>query len=216
MSGKTTVSGLMLLVAAVAVAVVVLLASSLLIVTPTITVQAQQSQTNQTNQTKAMDGLNAVVQPIKLKTFENPILGYSIQYPQNWSLKPFNAQTDLLYLNGTTNILVVILVGSHAPTPGLTINDYFNILTGKERGDTNSSFISSTVINPPQVYQPAVKIMKYDIGGNMPYKEMVVWIPDDNAAKLFAIRYSARPANFTTFLPVVNEMVKSFRPIQVR
>lgn len=76
MSGKTAVSGRMLLVAPVAI--VILLVSGLPIVTPTITVRAQQNQTSQTNQVNQ-------TQPIKIKTFGNPVLGYSIQYPQNWN-----------------------------------------------------------------------------------------------------------------------------------
>ena len=208
MTEKTTVNGRMLLVAATAI--VVLLVSSLLIVTSTITLQAQQNQTSQTNQANQTP-------PIKLKTFESPILGYSIQYPQNWRLGAFNPSTDWLALNGTTDILVIIHVRGLSPfPPEITIHDQLNILTDGYKTDANYSFINSTIINPPQVYQPAVKIMEYNLSIDKARKEMVVFIADNNAAKAFAIRYSAPPANFTTFLPVVNEMVKSFRPVQVR
>jgi hypothetical protein len=59
-------------------------------------------------------------------------------------------------------------------SPQLTIYDYFNILTNQERGDINSSFINSTIINPPQVYQPAVKIMSYDLHRATTYKKLQV------------------------------------------
>jgi hypothetical protein len=46
----------------------------------------------------------------------------------------------------------------------LTIFDYLQALTYDLKGPANFSFINSTIINPSQVYQPAIKIMDYDLG----------------------------------------------------
>jgi hypothetical protein len=160
----------------------------------------------------------ALAQPIRVKTFEDPILGYSIQYPQDWNITSYNPSSRLLNPNGTSDVFlfVGIFIGGYNPSPQLTIYDHLDALTRAYKGEINFSLINSTIINPPQVYQPAIKFMTYNLRWDIVHKEMSVWIPDNNAAKMFAIRYTAPLATFAKFLPVVNEMIKSFKSMQVR
>jgi hypothetical protein len=150
------------------------------------------------------------------KIFEDPVLGFSIQYPQNWNIRSEAPSIVLLIANGTTNVVVNIHVKGYNPPFKSTIYEQLEHLTTNAKGDANFSLINSTILNPPQVYQPAVKIMGYNLGYDTTYKQMSVWMFDDNTAKIFFIRYTAAPDTFATFLPAVNEMIKSFRPVQVR
>lgn len=65
--------------------------------------------------------------------------------------------------NGTHDIYIHITVAGHRPSPELTVYDKLEQVTGESQGQPYFSLINSTIINPPQVYQPAIKVMGYDL-----------------------------------------------------
>jgi hypothetical protein len=71
----------------------------------------------------------------------------------------------ILVPNGTDRFGVIIGVIGHTPEPEFTIYDYLRSFTSDYEGQANTSFINSTIINLPQVYQPYIKIMEYVLDG---------------------------------------------------
>ena len=141
----------------------------------------------------------------KLKTLENSVLGFSVLHPQNWSVARFESPAGCTLIpNITTSspIILGLLATSYTPNKS-TIYDQLNYLTHVYYpGLANFSFINSTIVNPPEVYQPSIKITGYDRNANTVREGMVIWIFDNSAAKIYNIVYLAPRDNFTTFLPV--------------
>jgi hypothetical protein len=154
--------------------------------------------------------------------YNNPDYKISIQYPSNWKLSETNLgshqvvkisapeitqkETKVYYVIFTPAYLLVSVepLASNSVTLSQHVSQFFNQWY---HSPSNYKIVNSSNIMLARI--PAQKIIMYDYMNNHTSEVMRVIGVDNGTA--YRIAYYAEPSTFSTYLPVIQQMITSFQ-----
>jgi eukaryotic-like serine/threonine-protein kinase len=178
-----------------------------------------------------IDSLNNIVmtnrKEASFSLYENPIYGIKILYPASWDKLEFGLSADGLIagfvlpkegkppseINVSDFVLENIMIGvkSIPSFPSLSKNTILNDFVNKQissykQGLTDFQIVKSNTTAIDN--NPAYQIQYTDKHGRATFDTLQIWTINGN--KIYTILFNADPADYQTYLPIIQKMTDSF------
>jgi PsbP len=153
-------------------------------------------------------------QPSSFLTYENPTYGFIIQYPSNWSKTEQPEAGRVVSFDEINKGVQVYIKHDKLPSQYATLTQYVNTLVNQLGNDRKDFSLVEYYPNLTLHNNPAYKVVylstkKVGVNIGTHYETMRLWImKDDN---VYTLVYVTQPNLFPQYLPIANNMLKSFK-----
>jgi hypothetical protein len=147
-------------------------------------------------------------------TYENPTYGFTMQYPSNWSIKEQPEAGRIVSFDEINKGVQVYIKYDKLPFQYSTLTQYVNTLVNQLGSDRKDFSLTEYYPNLTLHNNPAYKVVylstkKVGVNIGTHYETMRLWmIKDDN---VYTLVYVTQPNLFPQYLPIANNMLKSFK-----
>lgn len=180
------------------------------------------TSTNENNQTQEQEIPAAVSNSSSFLTFDNPILGIKLQYPNDWTVRQYEYNPDAnntvagFYSPSKTASELGNLSGHFVPYSDIFIFESKNmtldkIIEGKIKrlqNDTHFTILDSKPITLKGGHPAYVIVYRTVAGGDELFRKIQTYTIYGN--KVFLISFTSQDASFSSYLPTVQKMISSF------
>ena len=147
-------------------------------------------------------------------TYENPTYGFSLQYPSTWQKTEQPEAGRVVSFDEINKGVQVYIKFDKLPSQYATLTQYVNTLVNQLGNDRKDFSLIEYYPNLTLHNNPAYKVVylstkKVGVNIGTHYETMRLWmIKDDN---VYTLVYVTQPNLFPQYLPIANNMLKSFK-----
>ena len=147
-------------------------------------------------------------------SYENPAYGFTIQYPSNWSKTEQPEAGRVVSFDDTNKGVQVYVKHDKFPAQYSTLTEYVNATAnqiGMDRRDFGlmEYYPNLTIHNNPASKFVYLSTKKVGVNIGTQYETMRLWMMKGD--DVYTLVYVTQPNLFPQYLPIANNMLKSFK-----